>query len=396
MRGAVILAAVLAALFAASAALGASAAGAGADPAADSNAETNDVHKTEKTSCGDPVGVFTGNAYETAEDLRVPCPDLDLVMFRSYSSGSMREGPLGFGWAHAYDWRVEPDGARVVVRASGERGPTDRAHVFPMPPPGSSAWDADGYELRLSPDGLWTVVTPEALSYAFDAANRLSSITSWNGTCVAISRDAAGRVAMASHPCGKSLVFEYGADGLLSRVATPDPAVWAEYSHGLHGGRPVLLSAVRRDGARASTNLYGYGSVPRPGVLSLPPPGAARVPQRASSRARDRRPVLTWKADANGVEGSFAYIRPDDSPFAKCARSFLSGGLFDVSLSFGDGVTEVASPFAGGVALTAYGRDGQCRETFRRTGAETLSKTYGAAGDVVLEVLTNAQTGAFL
>ena len=95
------------------------------------NATTNSPpDETKSPECGDPVGVFTGSAYEVAEDLRVVCPDLDLVMFRSYSSGSMDEGPLGFGWTHTYDWRVVPDGARVVVHASGERGPSDRVHLF--------------------------------------------------------------------------------------------------------------------------------------------------------------------------------------------------------------------------------------------------------------------------
>ena len=368
---------------------------AGTDPSSRSNATTNDPQQVEKPYDGDPVGVFTGNAYETAEDLRVVCPDLDLVMFRFYSSGSMGEGSLGFGWTHAYDWRVVRDGGKVVVHASGERWPSDSAHLFPLPPSGASVWNADGYELRLSPEGLWTVVTPEALSYAFDASGRLSSMTTWNGTCVAISRDAAGRVVQASHSCGKSLTFEYGADGLIARVSTPDPTVWVEYGHGIHGRYAVLSSAVRHDGARASTNIYSYSSVPRPGVLALPTPDSIRVPQRTSPRAQARRPVLSWKMDANGVEGSFSYIRPDDSPFAKCARSFLSGGLFDVSLSFGSGFTDVESPMAGGVRRTRYTYDRLLRETSRTTGAETLSKTYNEAGDIVRERLSDSSTGAF-
>ena len=367
----------------------------GTDPSSRSNATTNDQPRVEKPYEGDPVGVFTGNAYEAAEDLRVVCPDLDLVMFRFYSSGSMREGPLGFGWTHAYDWRVVRDGGKVVVHASGERWPSDSAHLFPLPSPGSSVWNADGYELRLSPEGLWTVVTPEALSYAFDASGRLSSMTTWNGTCVAISRDAAGRVVQAAHSCGKSLTFEYGADGLIARVSTPDPAVWVEYGHSIHERYAVLSSAIRHDGARASTNRYDYSSVPRPGVLSLSPLDFSPVPQRASPRAQARRPVLSWKMDANGVEGSFSYIRPDDSPFAKCARSFLSGGLFDVSLSFGSGFADVESPMAGGVRRTRYTYDRLLRETSRTTGAETLSKTYNEAGDIVRERLSDSSTGAF-
>ena len=390
MRAALVAAGCLWAAFASFAA-----SSAGTDPSSRSNATTNDQPRVEIPWCGDPVGVFTGNAYETAEDLRVACPDLDLVMSRFYSSGSMREGPLGFGWTHSYDWRVVRDGGKVVVYASGERWPSDSAHVFTLPSPGSSVWNADGYELRRSSDGLWTVVTPEALSYAFDASGRLSSMTTWNGTCVAISRDAAGRVVQASHSCGKSLVFEYGADGLLSRVSTPDPTAWVEYAHWQSVRYAVLSSAVRHDGARASTNIYSYSSVPRPGVLALPPPDSIRVPQRTSPRAQARRPVLSWKMDANGVEGSFSYIRPDDSPFAKCARSFLSGGLFDVSLSFGNGFTDVESPMAGGVRRTRYTYDRLLRETSRTTGAETLSKTYNEAGDIVRERLSDSSTGAF-
>ena len=360
------------------------------------NATTNaPPDETKSPECGDPVGVFTGSAYETAEDLRVVCTDLDLVMFRSYSSGSMDEGSLGFGWTHAYDWRVVPDGARVVVHASGERGPSDRVHLFGVPAQGGSVWNADGYELRLSSGGLWTVVSPEALAYSFDAAGRLESLTTWNGTRVEISRDAEGRVTRAQHSCGKSLVFEYGADGLLSRVSTPDPAVAADYSYESHGEWKVLASVVRSDHGRPSVNRYAYSQSPSPGVRRIPGIGETRVPQRLSPKAKVRRPVMTGKRDANGVEGSFDYIRPDDSTHVWCARTSLSDGLFETHLSFGEDGTEVASPYAGGIARTLYGRDGLWREIFRRTGAETLSKTYDAAGDVVSETLTNSTTGAY-
>ena len=77
------------------------------------------------------------------------------------------------------------------------------------------------------------------------------------------------------------------------------------------------------------------------------------------------------------------------------ARTSLSDGIFEIHLSFGEDGTEVASPYAGGVVRTLYGRDGLWRETFRRTGAEILLKTYDAAGDVVSETLTNSMTGAY-
>ena len=367
------------------------------------NATTNaPPDETKSPECGDPVGVFTGSAYETAEDLRVVCPDLDLVMFRSYSSGSMDEGPLGLGWTHAYDWRVVPDGVRVVVHASGERGPSDRVHLFNIPSTGGSVWNADGYELRRSAEGLWAVVTPEGLSYAFDESGRLKSLTTWNGTRVEIFRDAVGRVMRVLHACGKSLFFEYGEDGFLTRVSTPDPAVWADYKYESHGQWKVLASVVRNDHGRTSVNRYTYSQAPSPGVRRIPRSGETRVPKRISLKAKStsrnelfRRPVMSGKCDANEVEGSFDYVRPDDSAHVWCVRTSLSDGLFEAHLSFGKNMTEVSRPYAGGVARTFYGRDSLWRETFRRTGAETLSKTYDAAGDVISETLTNSTTGAY-
>ena len=76
---------------------------AGVAPTSKPNAPTNNPPgAVGEPWCGDPVGVFSGDACETAEDLRVACPDIDLVAFRAYTSGSMYEGPLGFGWTHAY------------------------------------------------------------------------------------------------------------------------------------------------------------------------------------------------------------------------------------------------------------------------------------------------------
>ena len=342
----------------------------------------------------DPVGVFTGSVYESAEDLRVACPGIDLVVFRHYSSADMRTGPLGYGWTHAYDWSVVRDGDRVEVRASGERGPSDCVHAFaPVPPPGGEAWNADGYCLRRSASGLWSVATPEAVLYSFDQLGLLSSVRAWSGERVDVVRDGSGRVIRAEHSCGKSLSFEYGPDGLLLRVSTPDPAVFAEYSHSVHGQWPVLSSVVRRDGPRVSSNLYSYSSSPRAGTRALPPPGAAPVPQRASPGWKARRPVMTGKADANGVEGSFEYIRPTDSAHVRCARTSLSGGLFATAFAFSGASTAVESPFAGGVSRTVYRRDAKWREVSRATGGETLAKTYDEAGDLVSETLSSSATG---
>ncbi|MBR2982074.1 MAG: hypothetical protein IKC80_02470, partial [Kiritimatiellae bacterium] len=81
----------------------------------------------------DPVGLVTGSVYERACDLAVSCPDIDLVMLRSYTSALQSDTGLGYGWTHAYDWRVEKAGSKMLVRSAGEGGATDTAHLFPVP-----------------------------------------------------------------------------------------------------------------------------------------------------------------------------------------------------------------------------------------------------------------------
>jgi len=373
--------------------------GSGVAPVSKSNAPVEEDKTSEKEStCGDPVGMITGNAYETAEDLRVECPDVDLVMFRAYSSGSAHEGPLGYGWTHSYEWRAERAGGKVVVHVAGERGPSDAAIVFPAPPAGGESFSADGHVLRLSSAGLFSVTAPGGLSYEFNSAGLLSAVRTWNGTTVAVERASpSGPALRASHSCGMALVFDYGADGLLRRVSTPDAAVFAEYSAGDCGGKPVLMSVVRHDGPRASTNLYRWAEAPPSGFASLPPRGSRRLVGMPPPRpVPSRRPVLAGKTDANGVEGEFEYVRPDDSPFARCARTGLSGGLFAADLSFSGAVTHVERPYAGGVATTLLRRDAELREIERTTGGETLAKTYDAAGRLASERLSCSSTDAFV
>ena len=337
-------------------------------------------------------------AYETAEDLRVECPEVDLVMFRAYSSGSAHEGPLGFGWTHSYEWRAERAGGKVIVHVAGERGPSDAAIVFPAPPAGGESFSADGHVLRLSSAGLFSMTAPGGTTYEFNSAGLLSAVRTWNGATVAVERASpSGPALRASHSCGMALVFDYGADGLLRRVSTPDSAVFAEYSAGGCGGKPVLMSVVRHDGPRASTNLYRWAEAPPSGFASLPPRGSRRLVGMPPPRpVPSRRPVLAGKTDANGVEGEFEYVRPDDSPFARCARTGLSGGLFAADLSFSGAVTHVERPYAGGVATTLLRRDAELREIERTTGGETLAKTYDAAGRLASERLSCSSTGAFV
>ena len=365
-------------------------------PQSVSNAPVEELPKVEsEPSAGDPVGLVTGSVYERACDLAVSCPDIDLVMLRSYTSALQSDTGLGYGWTHAYDWRIEKAGSKMLVRSAGEGGVTDTAHLFPVPASGATVWNADGYSLFRGTDGRYVATTPGMTRYAFDSAGRLASIETWNGTRIAINRAApSGRVTNAVHSCGKFLAFEYDASGHLSRVTTPDSAVHAEYSVSPFGARHVLASVVRHDGGTASTNLYRYSGMPSPGLKRVPPKGRNLLAMPFPP-TQMMPPVLTGKTDANGVEGAFKYVRPNDSPFVKCAFTELSDGLFETSLSFKNGETTEEKPTAAGIVRTTLKYDANLREIERTTAATKLSKVRDSAGRIVKETLSDSSTGAY-
>lgn len=383
---------------------------------------------------GDPVGTISGIVYDSATDVRVSCPDIDLVLRRAYGSWSIRDGALGHGWSHAYEWRLFESGdgtVKVYADADPEAGGGGKVHSFAATNASERAYDAAGYSFARLADGTRAVTSPAGTAYSFDGVGRLAAVSSWNGTRVSIERDAtAGRVVRAVHDCGAALGFEYDGDGLLVRVTTPDPAAWVEYSYanrvlvssdaqGNGGAAAVasakrsLASAVRRDGPRAATNLYEYVVPPEAGVR-LPRAVSERHPDVAARLAVDwirpaspstmaanaaldaRRPVLASKTDANGVGTVYGYVRDDDAQSVRCAWTSMSGGLFEASLRFLRGETVELRPYAGGTAETRLRYDERERETERRTGSETRTLVYHESGDVAWEKVVNADTRASL
>jgi len=140
-----------------------------------SNAKSSDPHlPIPGPHGGDPVGYVDGAVYDAVVDVRVSCPEIDLVFRRSYGSWSQEGGPIGLGWTHSYDWKVVTNSIKVYVFSAGETDVTDGVHVFPQIEPGETAFNAEGYELRRLGEGLFSVVTPERRTYSFDADGRLS------------------------------------------------------------------------------------------------------------------------------------------------------------------------------------------------------------------------------
>jgi len=377
---------------------------------------------TRSGSVGDPVGIADGAVYDAVTDIRAPCPDIDLVFRRSYGSWSQHEGSLGVGWTHSYDWRVETNASRVCVFSAGETDVTDGVHKFAPVAPGGSVFNEDGYELRRSDDGLFTVVTPGKTTYGFDEAGRLSRIETWNGSHVTLTRDAvSGSVVVAAHSCGRSLTFTLDGDGSIVGVYSPDPSVWVEYAYSTNAvekavGTKLLVGVVRHDGARTSECAYGYEAVERPGALSIEAVSGGRgwsscyavigggtsyhANYKSAKGARGGGAmlkaravvktccVLSRKTDPNGIETSYTYRRMTDSTFEKCVRTEMTDGLFAIDLSYGKDRTGIVRETAFGSSCEFVYFDNKSREVRRNAGDETRNMTYDSRDDLVRIVET--------
>ncbi|MDP3330577.1 MAG: DUF6531 domain-containing protein [Methylococcaceae bacterium] len=55
---------------------------------------------------GDPVNLVTGNLIHTERDISVPGRGLPLVFERNYNSRGAKDGPLGFGWTHSFNHKL--------------------------------------------------------------------------------------------------------------------------------------------------------------------------------------------------------------------------------------------------------------------------------------------------
>jgi YD repeat-containing protein len=242
----------------------------------------------------DPIGLVDGAVMESVVDVRVPCPGVDLVFKRSYSSSDGPWCELALGWSHSYSFAVGwASSNKVCVARSADPSVEGYAApvTFPLPDKGGvSCAEGGPYRLFRNDDETLRFLTPDGLSYNFDTTGRLVSVVHISGATVSLSRDEHGRLVRAEHSNGKSLSFGYSPAGRLVSVSTPDSDFAVHYHY-----RSVNAPAAGRSydllekvetvfHGRVDTARYAYSPDPPPGKTGVSaPPGIA---SRAGAGAR--------------------------------------------------------------------------------------------------------------
>ncbi|MCQ8129769.1 RHS repeat-associated core domain-containing protein [Methylomonas rivi] len=123
---------------------------------------------------GDPVNLATGNLYHTERDISLPGRGLPLVFERNYNSRNPQDGPLGFGWTHSFNHKLnfygsesgyvkvgwlDGSGAERFFRLAGTTVPADS--TFEAAPGVYST-------LKREADGSWSVTEKNGLRYGFE------------------------------------------------------------------------------------------------------------------------------------------------------------------------------------------------------------------------------------
>src|SRR5262249_38818186 len=131
-------------------------------------------------SYADPVNSATGNFGESFQDFTIPGRGTGLSLDHSYNSlqawpNPPVDGPLGYGWTHAYAMSlVDTGGVVTVTQESGAQISFYQGSGGYEAPPrvvASLTKNANGY----------TMVRCDGLTLAFSLAGSLTSITDRNG-----------------------------------------------------------------------------------------------------------------------------------------------------------------------------------------------------------------------
>jgi RHS repeat-associated protein len=191
------------------------------------------------TSDGNPVSVFTGNVFLDQTDVVLSGLRGDVAFRRAYNHKNERSGPLGVGWSHSFEKRVE-EIATYVLKVWKPNGVAqyfsdpDRDGVFTVygNPDGGRSWLSrtmapDGYRREFRSGGHEVYDAQGRLTVRADRVGRETTFTygpiGYSGTEEALTE--------ILTPEGRKLTLEYdGFANYIRRVLGPEGLV-AEYSY---------------------------------------------------------------------------------------------------------------------------------------------------------------------
>ncbi|WP_375447099.1 type VI secretion system tube protein TssD [uncultured Fibrella sp.] len=262
--------------------------------------------KKNRTTCGDPVDVATGEVLADSVDFFFDGP-IPLTWERNWYSSSTYTGPLGYGWHHSYDWAI------IALADDGTVGLRDaegRLITFEAPMPSGTGTQTEQLALFVDARGsyrLWHM--GELRWYVFgtvqlnqDHPQPLQAIEDPNGRSVQFTYDERHRLQTLTDYAGRTVRVEYGDENRIaalysSQTADSDPFVLVRYEYDVLGNLAVVYDA---EGAKTLYEHNGH--------------------------------QLVRRCDPSGINWHFAYENPEAG--GRCLHTWGDGELMDYLIQY--------------------------------------------------------------
>jgi len=169
----------------------------------------------------DPVNTAIGNFTHSETDLLITARGLPLSFTRFYNSRDDYIGPLGKGWTHTYNSRLDYDNNIITIKWHDGRvdkyADVGDGNYLPF--------YQDLYDsITHNPDGSWQVTKKDLSVYSFDETGRLITVSDKNNNTIALSYTEISDpnlVTGITDPVGRQLILSY-TNGLLTQITDPN------------------------------------------------------------------------------------------------------------------------------------------------------------------------------
>jgi RHS repeat-associated protein len=219
----------------------------------------------------DPVHPGTGELRVERVDLRLAGIGIPFELTRVYRSRWSYDGPLGFGWTHAYDQRLVDENLPPcedlrITWLTGDGGTV----VFTMDGGRWSPSPVVPYRLQTEAGGTWKLTHPDGLVSRFDTNGDLASLTDLNGNQLVFtwgvppltsrSPTPLRRLLSAVDTVGREVVFHYDPRGYVDWVEVAGLGLVVDYEVDERGDlkRVIGAGAVTGGGGEEYDYLEGF------------------------------------------------------------------------------------------------------------------------------------------
>lgn len=190
---------------------------------------------------GYPIECSTGNFWHTFEGLSVPGRGVPLDFRFTYNADAAAEnGPLGYGWTHSYNMRLDIGSSAVTVHQ-------ENGAQVPFVGSGSTWAAPSRFDATLTVAGsTWTFTRKGREQFTFDGSGRPTSIrdlTDPAGYLTTLSYPSAAQMVVTD-VAGRTLTFALASGRVTSVTDTASPARQVTFSYSGQGELSGFVDAA--------------------------------------------------------------------------------------------------------------------------------------------------------